>query len=189
MIKKEQLDNKKIIRYLWVCIITGVLVYALIHPDQFSQNTLYQYLIAHKDIGLLLLLSLHLLRGLILLPSTPLILAGSLLYPNAPLAVLLISIIGILASSSLIYWFADRMDFKAFFSNKEKLLIRTQQKLSSKYGFGFIVLWSFFPIVPTDLICYVAGILRLNFGRFILALALGELILCSFYIFGLTIFN
>ena len=40
--------------------------------------------------------------------------------------------------------------------------------------------WSAFPFVPTDLICYVAGTLRMNFTRF----ALGELPVISLYVWA-----
>lgn len=183
--RDNAIDHKKIVRYGWGISVVVVLIYALLHPESFSQNTIYQYLISHKDIGFLLLLVLHLLRGLVLLPSTPLIIAGALLYPEAPWSVLWVSLLGILMSSSLIYVFADKMDFKHFFSPKQAVLTKTERALSSRYGFVFIIFWSFFPAVPTDLICYVAGMLKLNYWRFIFALAIGELILCSFYIFGM----
>ena len=36
------------------------------------------------------------------------------------------------------------------------------------------MVWAACPFVPTDLICYVAGTLRMNFTRFMLGLALGK---------------
>jgi uncharacterized membrane protein YdjX (TVP38/TMEM64 family) len=48
----------------------------------------------------------------------------------------------------------------------------------------FVVLWAFFPLVPTDAVCYVAGSIRMNFLKFIAAIFVGEVFLCSLYIFG-----
>jgi uncharacterized membrane protein YdjX (TVP38/TMEM64 family) len=55
--------------------------------------------------------------------------------------------------------------------------------LEHPLGFFFVALWAFFPLVPTDLVCYVAGTTKMNYLKFILAVCAGELILCSFYIF------
>ena len=67
---------------------------------------------------------------------------------------------------------------------------KLKQKMESKYGLLFVFFWSFFPIVPTDAVCYAAGASKMNFLRFILAVFLGELIICSFYVFtGSSIIN
>ena len=42
----------------------------------------------------------------------------------------------------------------------------------------------YFPVAPTDLACYVAGVLRLPFWRFLAAICLGETIVCAIYIFS-----
>jgi uncharacterized membrane protein YdjX (TVP38/TMEM64 family) len=39
-------------------------------------------------------------------------------------------------------------------------------------------------IVPTDLICYVAGTLRMRFWKYILAVAIWEWMICVILIFG-----
>jgi uncharacterized membrane protein YdjX (TVP38/TMEM64 family) len=46
------------------------------------------------------------------------------------------------------------------------------QRAIEKYGVFAVTLWSFAPVVPTDLICYVAGTVRMNFWKFVLALIL-----------------
>lgn len=48
------------------------------------------------------------------------------------------------------------------------------QNAIERYGFYAVFLWSFVPIVPTDLISYVAGIVRMSFWKFVLALTIGE---------------
>jgi len=67
----------------------------------------------------------------------------------------------------------------------EKLYPQEQlkQKLESKYGLLFVFLWAFIPIVPTDAVCYAAGAAKMKFISFIFAILLGELILCSIYVF------
>ncbi len=45
-----------------------------------------------------------------------------------------------------------------------------------------MIFWTVLPVVPSDLICYTAGILRISFWRFLFALALGESVLVFTYI-------
>ncbi len=78
--------------------------------------------------------------------------------------------LGIVFSGVLIYRFSDLMGFDAIFAkhNHSKKI----QDAIEKYGFYAIILWSFAPVVPTDLICYVAGTVRYHFWRFVLALTI-----------------
>jgi uncharacterized membrane protein YdjX (TVP38/TMEM64 family) len=79
---------------------------------------------------------------------------------------------GIVFSGILIYRFSDVMGFdEAFTRHTDSYQVK---KAIEKYGFFAVALWSFAPVVPTDLICYVAGTVRMSFWRFIFALALGE---------------
>ena len=54
-----------------------------------------------------------------------------------------------------------------FGSNKLKRAIE-------KYGVYIISFWSFFPILPVDVACYIAGTVRLPFIKYIIALTIGE---------------
>lgn len=130
-------------------------------------------------------------RGLTLLPSTPLVLAGTILFPDQPFAVLLTSISGILFSSSMIYFFSEVLGFDEYFErHKPELTHRIKAKLEHPLGFLFVAAWAFFPFVPTDLVCYLAGTTRMNYLKFIAAVFVGELLLCIFYIyFGGTLLN
>ncbi len=76
--------------------------------------------------------------------------------------------LGIVFSGILIYLFSDLMGFDEIFA-KQKENIKIKHAIE-KYGFYAIMLWSFIPVVPTDLICYVAGTVRYSFWRFVLAL-------------------
>lgn len=121
-------------------------------------------------------------RGLVLLPSLPLVLVGILFFPDNPHLVYAISMLSIVFSGVLIYRLSDVMGFDEMFarhSNSKKI-----QDTIEKYGFYAILLWSFVPIVPTDLICYVAGTVRYHFWRFILALTIGESIIVGIIVYG-----
>ena len=64
------------------------------------------------------------------------------------------------------------MGFDEFFA--KYLENQNIDKIIDKYGFWAIVVWSFAPVFMTDLICYVAGMVRYNFIKFVLALMIGE---------------
>ena len=49
-------------------------------------------------------------------------------------------------------------------------------------GLWIVMAWSAFPFVPTDVICYVAGTLRMHVGTFLCGVALGELPIVGFYV-------
>ena len=55
--------------------------------------------------------------------------------------------------------------------------------LYGAYG-PIIIGWSFFPLAPTDLICYVCGVLRVRFWKFLLGVTLGEGAISAIYIYG-----
>ena len=53
-------------------------------------------------------------------------------------------------------------------------------------GFWIVVGWSLFPFVPTDIVCYVAGTLRMQLGKFMLGVTIGEIPIVAFYVAGGT---
>jgi uncharacterized membrane protein YdjX (TVP38/TMEM64 family) len=99
--------------------------------------------------------------------------------------VLGVSLIGIIVSSSMIYWFSDLLGFDEYFESKKPHHVqKIKTKLEHPLGVGFVSLWAFFPLVPTDAVCYVAGSIRMHYAKFITAVFVGELVLCACYVFG-----
>ena len=174
----------------WICIliwlgiaVTCVSIY-LYDPSKFSADSIAEFLLRFDREVLLIYAGLSILRGFTLLPSTPLVIAGTLIYPEQPLLVLFISLAGILLSSTMIYYFSEFLGFSDYFENhKPKLSHKLKAKLEHPLGFLFVALWAFFPLVPTDLVCYLAGTTKMNYWKFIAAIFIGELILCTCYIF------
>jgi uncharacterized membrane protein YdjX (TVP38/TMEM64 family) len=165
-------------------ILSGIVSY-LVWPDFFTPKNIAALLEKFQGEALLIYLGISIVRGLTLLPSTPLIIAGTLLFPQQPWVVLGVSIFGILVSSSMIYWFSDLLGFGEFFeTRKPEHVKKIRARLEHPTGIFFVMLWAFFPLVPTDAVCYVAGSIRMHFGKFLGAIFIGELILCACYIFG-----
>jgi len=53
-----------------------------------------------------------------------------------------------------------------------------------QFGPIIILIWAFIPIVPTDLICYISGTIKMSYWKFILALTIGEALLIAAYVFA-----
>jgi len=170
---------------MWLAIIIAALVAYFVWPEHFAPQNIAIQLQAYRSTAFFIYGLISILRGFTLLPSTPLVIAGTLAFPTEPWTVLVIAILGIIASSSMIYWFSDVLGISEFFEmRKPEAVAKIRNRLEHPAGLAFVFLWAFFPLVPTDAVCYVAGSSRMNFTKFIAAIAAGELILCSFYIFS-----
>jgi uncharacterized membrane protein YdjX (TVP38/TMEM64 family) len=121
-------------------------------------------------------------RGFTLVPSTTLVLAALPFVAPGPL--LALTLVGIMLSSTSIYYFsaALRIDERVAKKHPEKIARLTA--LVNRYEMPIIIGWSFFPLAPTDLICYVCGVLRVRFWKFLLGVTLGEGAICAIYIYG-----
>jgi uncharacterized membrane protein YdjX (TVP38/TMEM64 family) len=121
------------------------------------------------------------LRGFTLIPSTLLLLAGLPLFPPGPFYVM--TMIGIGVSASSVYFFSQAMGLDKLFEYRDKALLARAKEALHRNQFSIVIGWSFFPFVPTDLICYACGSLRTEFKRFLLAVLIGEGLICAVYIF------
>jgi len=171
---------------LWAAVILTAVAAYFADPSKFSARSIADFISTFETAVWVVYLSTSMLRGFTLLPSTPFVLAGTILFPSQPLAVLCISLVGILFSSTMIYFFSEVLGFHQYFEKKDAAVVdRLRRRLEHPLGAIFVAAWAFFPLVPTDLVCYLAGTVKMNYWKFIFAVLAGEAILCSFYvIFG-----
>ena len=172
---------KNVIRLIWASIILSALGALMLRPEWFTAEHVAHVLSRYPHWIWAAYLGVSSLRGLTLLPSTPFVLAGTLLFPDQPHWVLVSSVICIVVSSAMIYFLSPVWQIEQHFNPQKLAFIR--DKLNRPSGTFFVFLWSFFPAVPTDAICYVAGTLRLRLPPFLGALMVGELILCTAYVY------
>lgn len=171
--------------FIWFSIIVCAIVGYFAWPQIFTPESMAGLLNEFKSSALVIFAVFSIVRGLTLLPSTPLVLAGTIAFPGEPWLVLAVSMFGIIASSSMIYWFSNFLGISDFFETRKPAAVaKIRRKLDRPTGLAFVFLWAFFPLVPTDAVCYVAGSIRMSFPKFIVAIFAGELILCSCYIFS-----
>lgn len=178
------------LRFTWIFLISIALLHFCIYPQYYTAEFLKNTLDNNHSIIFGAYIIISLIRSLFFLPSTIFIIMGVALYPNDPYLVLLISMVGIILGACWIYFSAELLKIEQVFSNKTQNKIKRTESGIKKYGFWIVLFWSFFPAVPTDLICYLAGYSKMNFLKFILALFIGEIILVSIYIWtGATLFE
>ena len=119
-----------------------------------------------------------------MIPCTPFVLAGAISFPQWPLIVFVISFTGIVLGAFLVYSFPSFGNYDEYLEGKYPAKIAAlKEKMQGKYAFAIVAGWSFFPLVPTDVICYVAGIAKMSFKKMVMALLIGEIPLVTTYIF------
>jgi uncharacterized membrane protein YdjX (TVP38/TMEM64 family) len=120
-------------------------------------------------------------RGFTLVPATYLVLAGMLVLPPIPLYSLTIA--GIVVSSAAVYFFAEAMQFDRFFERRYPRQVSRLRALLRRRELPIVIVWSFFPLAPTDLVCYVCGALKVDLKKCLLGVVIGEGAICAIYIF------
>lgn len=186
------LRTGKIVLYtLWVLLIISLMVVSLWRPELLSPEGISNFIRRFQTEMFLVYILLSFTRGFFLIPSTPFVLAGALLFPDKLGWVLTISMVGIMLSATAIYYFSDFLGFSKLLDSKYATKVdRLRNRLTNTRAIYLIAGWSLLPVVPTDFICYAGGILKTPFKNIFLGVFIGELILCSIYIyFGVAIFD
>ncbi|MSR22165.1 MAG: TVP38/TMEM64 family protein [Gemmatimonadetes bacterium] len=167
----------------WAALLVGVIALWTTRPDLFSEGGIAAGLASLGAWSFAAYIVVSLLRGIALVPSTPVVLAGGILFPHSVWTVLPISMLGIVLSATLLYYFPGYGGYDAWLESKHpEQLARLRVHLVKPRAQWFVALWALAPMVPTDLICYVAGLVRMPFRRMILGVVIGEFPLVVAYI-------
>jgi uncharacterized membrane protein YdjX (TVP38/TMEM64 family) len=165
---------------IWFPVIAGVL-YLYIFRRDFVQTELQDAMSASSWAAAGIYLVLGVLRGFTLVPATFLLLVAVPFF--RPWVLLALTLPCIAASSSACYWFAEALHFDEVFERKYPTQIRRLKRLLRRHQLPIIIGWSFFLLLPTDLICYVCGSLRINYKKFLIGVLIGEGTVYAIYIF------
>lgn len=168
--------------YLWFVLIVAALLAWFLYPEVFAPSSIQRFLTANLPFGLGLYFVLNVLRGFLLIPLTPLLLAGILVFP--PLPLFLVTLVGIGVSSALIYWLSRQLRLHQFFRRHYPSQLDRLTALLNKAELPVIMLWSFMPFTPTDLIVYVCSVLHIRAWKTLGGVLVGEAAICAIYIFG-----
>lgn len=165
---------------IWLLLIAGALDLALVHRDAIRQG-----LAGAMSVSLVVAAGFYLLvgalRGFTLIPATTLILVAVAFFP--PDLLFALTLAGILISSASIYFFAEALGIDELIRRHHPDALARLTDLLQRHELPIIIGWSFFPLAPTDLICYVCGVLRVNLLKCLIGVAIGEGTICAIYIF------
>ena len=77
-----------------------------------------------------------------------------------------ISIVGIVVSATVIYLLPGVGGYDDLLERRcPEKIARVKTLLAKPYAFWVVAGWSFCPFVPTDVICYAAGLLKMSYRR------------------------
>lgn len=181
---------KKTIYLVWGSMIVILIGAYFIYPSLYSTASI-QYWIEWCSLNIwLAYILITVLRGVFLLPSTPFVLGGVFLFPHSPAFVLFVSMVGVLLSAYLVYYHSGKLNFSHKIVHKYPDRVhQLSERLQSRRSTMVITFWSMFPLIPTDLICYVAGLAKMPLPYMLAGVLIGELCLnfCLVYLGGALI--
>ncbi|MDH5589529.1 MAG: VTT domain-containing protein [Gemmatimonadota bacterium] len=174
----------RLLTYAWGGLILCVFVAWVARPELFSEAAITGSLARLGAWSFVGYVAVSMVRGLALVPSTPVVVAGGVLFPEALPAVLLVSMVGIVVSATILYHFPGYAGYDRWIEAKHpERVAELRIHLGEPRAQWFVALWAITPVVPTDAICYVAGLAGMPFRRMIVGLVAGELPLVTVYIF------
>ncbi len=182
--------TKRIFRILWIGLLLVSVSFYLMYGEYLTGPAIKEWLDKNTTAVFTVYCLISVIRGLTLIPATPFIFAGVLLFPQSPELLFIITLSCIILSSTLIYY-ASGAGFSDYFEKKYPLKIEVmRKKLSRPQGFYFIAGWALLPFTPTDLLVYVGGSIRMPFYKIMFPLMIGETVICAVYIFnGVELIN
>lgn len=184
--KKERIEKLEHLNffglYLWLALITTSLSLYFFHPELFAPQNIRQFFSDNLVGGLLIYFIISTLRGLTLIPSTPILLAGILVFPPLPLWI--VNQLAVYTSSAIVYYLARHLRFDRYFHAHYPKQVERLSALLKKAELTVISAWGFFPFVPSDMIVYVCSVLRISVFKTLLGISIGEGVICAIYIFG-----
>jgi uncharacterized membrane protein YdjX (TVP38/TMEM64 family) len=172
--------------FIWMTVVLVTLVLYFINRDLFDITFLKNYVGDHKVLVVSLYLLILTFIGLTFIPSTPFAVAGVLLFP--PLEAYIINLVGIITSSLVVYYFTQYLRLDVWLESKYPVQIEKVKKALRKKELPIIAGWSFFPVVPTDLIIYVSSTLNIAYWKCAVGIIIGEGTLNALYIFSIDFF-
>ena len=182
--KKEKSYFKKTTFLEWLIIIFIVGLLFLFKIDIFNLSFLSVFIEDYKILAAIIYILVLALTGLVLTPSTPFTLAGLLFF--SPIETFFYNLIGIVFSLTIAYYFTQYLGLDhAVEKRYPKQVKKLKQKLNKK-ELIIIILWSFTPFVPKDLIIYTSSSLRIPYKKCLIGVLIGEGLLNAIYIFSLA---
>lgn len=174
------MNHRTFVFLLWLAVLATALFVYFFHRDEL-QRLLIELSASPPAWVYVVYLSLGCMRGFTLVPATYLVVAGMLVLPPIPLYAL--TVVGIIVSSAAVYYFAEAMQFDRFFEHRYGPQVARLRRLMTRRELPIVMAWSFFPLVPTDVVVYVCGALNVDLKKCLVGVTVGEGAICAIYIF------
>ena len=170
---------------VWVALAAGAVALVTVGPVEASPAGFADALRSTGAWGWAVFAGWLCARGVLLLPSTPMLLAGAVAFADRPWAAVAVAMVGVVVSAWLVYALADRVGLGAYLEHRfPEKLASFRDRLDSRKGTLGVALWAGNPFVPTSLVCYVAGLAHADVRRYLLGVTAGELPLVVLYLVG-----
>ncbi len=166
----------------WLAVVAVALTLYFTHRDALDVEVIRALVDRNRALVIPVYLLFLSLLGLTFIPSTPFALGGVLLF--SPELAYSLNLVGIITSSTIVYHFAQFLGLSTAFETRYPKKVQKVREALHRKELPIIVGWSFFPVVPTDLIIYVASTLKIPLWKCLLGVLLGEGALNAFYIFS-----
>jgi len=167
---------------MWLIFICGSLSLYFFYPKFFAAENIRKMFSDNTTTNLIIYFILGTLRGFTLIPLTPMVLAGTLFLPLWSL--FFVNLLCIFTSSTIVYYWGKYLEFDKYFSKKfPEQMAKLKLALQGR-EITVVTLWAFFPLVPTDMICYTGEIVGVKLWKCLLGVGIGEGVICAIYIWG-----
>ncbi len=165
---------------IWFACMVGALSTYFFYPE-FFQNGFARIASVSIYLAYAIMLLFGFIRGFTLIPVTYLIILGLLFLKPLPLLIIILS--GIVVSSISIYYFFEFLKLDTYFEKYHSKQIRKIKSVLEKNELLVIIVWSAMPFLPTDVICYICGTLKVDIKKLLIGVLIGEGIICTLYIY------
>ncbi len=147
---------KKVFLGLWICVIIYLVYLYIQNPAIASPENIRTFIASYGSEAMFVYISLTLVRGFFLIPSTPFVIGGAMLFPDKLFFILIISMVGVMFSATVLYYFSDMLGFSHYLEAKyPKKIGKWKQRLQDPKATYFVLGWSFFSFSSYrfDLLC------------------------------------
>jgi uncharacterized membrane protein YdjX (TVP38/TMEM64 family) len=166
---------------MWL-LAASAAIYAYFAHRDWLHETLGHAVDRPPAAAVAVLILLGALRAFTFVPATMLVLAALPFVAPGPL--LAAMLVGIAASSSMIYGGARFLGIGGHVEVRHGAALGRLRAWLARYELPVVVAWSFAPFAPTDAVCYVCGVMRVRFLTFLAGVLAGEGAVCAIYIYG-----
>ncbi len=174
----------KHLNLIWFGLVAIATLVLFLNPELLERESLAAFLERFGAEAFVIYLLICLTRSLLLIPSTPFIFAGAIAFPDWPLAVLAASMAGVLSGSLLIYSFPGIGGYdERLKARYPKQITYIRERMQGAGAWWVAMGWAAFPLVPTDLICYVAGLAKMPPLKMATAVQIGSFPFMAIYVF------